>query len=109
MLIVRVEFHNPNGGHVTELARMKIVNNGRGSIKRGCYQITTYRGKGADLDLEMIGRVGHIHDWPRETHHIWELVMNALAALGYHILKRAGRGGMGTWIMDEVEHGSHPR
>ena len=86
MIVVRVELHSANSGLITEIARMEIVNDGLGTSKRGNYQVTTLRGRDKDrLDMRVIGRCGFIVNFPKQTRHVWELVMKALNAVGYRV------------------------
>jgi hypothetical protein len=103
MLIVKVELHSAVTGLVTEIARMKIVNNGFGNARRGNYETTTYRGRGADLDLKMIARTGFISNWPRQSRHVWELVMKSLHACGYRVLREKD-GPRAGWVEDAREN-----
>lgn len=86
MLIVRVELHSAITGETTEIARMMIANDGRGTETRGNYNAVTYTGRTkADLDKERWCRTGYVNNWPRKTRHVWELVMVCLHGCGYRI------------------------
>jgi hypothetical protein len=86
MLMVHVVLHSAVTGEVTEIARMKIVNNGTGSLNRGNYVVDTIFGRGKHtLDLGRVARSGIVTDWPRKQRHVWELVMKSLDAVGYRV------------------------
>lgn len=83
MIVVRVELHSAKTGRISELARMTVCNEG-GSETRGTYRVQTYRGRSRDaLDRRAIARTGWVVDYPRLSLHVWNLVMRALASVGY--------------------------
>jgi hypothetical protein len=85
MIIVRVELHSAITGNVTELARMEICNDGRGSENTGHYQGGTLVGRAAAaLDRGIVNRKGEVRDYPRQRLHVWHLVARMLDAMGYN-------------------------
>ena len=91
MLIVRVELHSAVTGRVTEIARMRIANRGTGTAARGDYHVMTFRGRdGVALDRGIVQRRHVVLGWPRLRMHIWSLVAEALAALGYARMPQVG-------------------
>ncbi len=90
MIIVRVELHSAITGRVTELARARICNSGTGTLTQGDYEFATLRGRDSvALDRGQVQRSGRVKAWPRQSLHVWYLVAEALAQMGYG---RARRG-----------------
>lgn len=84
MIVVRVELHSAITGQVTELARAIIANDGTGTPELRHYQVMTLRGRSREaLDRIVAQRTGRVRDWPSERLHVWNLVAEALKALGY--------------------------
>lgn len=84
MLIVKVELHNANTGEISEIARAVIYNDGTGTGDKGNYVARTWRGRTKDdLDKRKVQRVGAVHAYPRLKLHVWNLVTEALASMGY--------------------------
>ena len=84
MIMVRVELHPSNGGGVTELARMKICNDGSVTGAWGNYKGETYRGRNAEaLNQRVVQREGQVTNFPRQSTHVWVLIARMLARMGY--------------------------
>lgn len=85
MIIIKVELHSANSGTITELARMKICNDGQSqNINFGNYIAQTFIGRSKfDLDTERENRHTIINHWPRKRLHVWNLVCKALRQMGY--------------------------
>jgi hypothetical protein len=83
MLIVRVELHSANTGLVTEIGRMEIANDKRGSKYRDSYNVSILRGQNAaELDKCKPERMGFVTNWPRDR-PVWVLVSTAIHACGF--------------------------
>ena len=88
MIVVRVELHSAITGQVTELARATICNTGAGTAEIGHYEAATLRGRNsAALDAAQLNgtvqRRGGVRNYPRQRLHVWNLVAEALHAMGY--------------------------
>lgn len=84
MLIIRVEMHSNRTGKVTELARAKIFNTGEKTGDRCNYHAVSYRGRDTkQLNKLTVSREGDVHDYPRNSNHVWCLVARALRQMGY--------------------------
>lgn len=84
MIIVRVELHSAVTGQVTEIARAVIINDGTGTAAIGDYQVCTLRGRDREaLDRHKVQRAGRVLAYPRQALHVWNLVIEALAVMGY--------------------------
>jgi hypothetical protein len=87
MIVVRVELWSAVTGARTELARMRISNDGRASVedrRLGTYLGETLKGRTASaLDRGEVTRRGRVEGYPREALHVWHLVARMLAAMGY--------------------------
>jgi hypothetical protein len=88
VIVVRVELVSAITGQTTELARAVICNTGAGTAERGDYRVSTLRGRcKADLDAALVAqkttREGEVRDFPRQRLHVWNLVADALKAMGY--------------------------
>ena len=71
---------------VTELARMRISNDGEGTSAWGNYNGITYRGRDRDtLDRGVTQREARIERFPRESRHVWNLVAAMLFRMGYKL------------------------
>lgn len=89
MIIVKVELHSAITGHVTELARMRIANDGtEANPRKGNYDAVTFRGRDTQaLDRGAVQRFAHVADWPRQQLHVWNLVQACLTLMGYGNVK----------------------
>lgn len=84
MIVVHVVLHSARNGRKTELARMVIANTGEGSDAKADYIATTARGRGSEqLNKMTPQRFGAVRKWPRHRKHVWALVGECLAKLGY--------------------------
>lgn len=84
MIIVRFELHSAIDGSVSELARLRICNDGSGTAKRRNYIGYVFRGRSkAHLDRAIVQRQTRIADFPSEDVHVWNLVARMLKAMGY--------------------------
>jgi hypothetical protein len=84
MIIVRVELHSARDGSVTELARMRIANDGQGTLARSHYDGVTFVGRDtARLDQGTVSKYGRVESWPRKQFHVWNLVARMLKEMGY--------------------------
>lgn len=84
MIVVRVELWSAITGERTELARMRISNDGTGTAKARNYRGQTLTGRSTrDLDKGAVNRDAAIYDWPAERLHVWNLVTVMLTAMGY--------------------------
>lgn len=93
MLIVRVKLHSALSGRVSEIAWMCIANRGTKTPHRGDYDVVTFRGRDRQtLDRASVQRRGAVLGWPRLRVHVWSLVAEALAAMGYSRMPQAGSG-----------------
>ena len=83
MIIVKVELHSAITGKITELARMRITNEG-GTNVRGDYFGVTFRGRDSKaLDKNAINKFGSVKNYPRLQLHVWNLVGRMLSTMGY--------------------------
>lgn len=87
MIVVRVELWSAVTGQRTELARMRIANDGAASAgdpQLGSYDGETLNGRSAAaLDVGKVVRRGRVENWPRQRQHVWNLVARMLGAMGY--------------------------
>lgn len=84
MIIIKVELHSAITGKVTELARMRIINDETGNMTRRNYIGQTYRGRNTkDLDKYTIMKGAALKNWPSAQFHVWNLVRAMLTQLGY--------------------------
>lgn len=84
MLIIRVELHSARDGSVREIARAYIANEGNGTAEHADYSAVTVRGRSREaLDKQQPQRRGHVVWYPRRALHVWNLVTEALAGMGY--------------------------
>jgi hypothetical protein len=87
VIVVRVELWSAITGARTELARMRIGNDGQTTSadpNLGTYIGDTLRGRSAAaLDRGEIQRRGRVSDYPRHSLHVWNLVARMLASMGY--------------------------
>jgi hypothetical protein len=84
MLIVKVELHSAITGLVTEIARMRIYNDGGGTRTTGNYVAETMRGRNEDaLSKNQTTRKGTVTGYPRLALHVWHLVFEALKSMNY--------------------------
>lgn len=84
MIIIRVELWSAITGQVTELARMRISNDGTGGANTGSYDGVTFRGRDrAALDREVPSHTGRVENYPRKSRHVWNLVARMLKQMGY--------------------------
>lgn len=83
MIVVRVELWSARTGARTELARMRIANDGTGVAARRSYDGQTLAGRSAAaLDRGRVQRTGRVADFPAERLHVWNLVAAMLGAMG---------------------------
>lgn len=75
MLVIKIELHSAITGTVTEIGRMHIINNGRGSHTRGEYDVEIMR-----RGTRKVQRRAMVRDYPRLSYTVWELVRRALVA-----------------------------
>ena len=87
MLVVKIELHSAISGNVAEIGRMLIGNDGRGTAKRGCYNVRVLRRErtpvqgGADFrqwDTRPVARTGRVEGFPRLSYSVWRLVARAI-------------------------------
>lgn len=85
MIIVRVELHSAITGVITELARMRIYNDGLENSKNfGGYVFQTFIGRSKEqLDKATELRHTQVLHWPKTRLHIWNLVCKGLRQMGY--------------------------
>ena len=87
MIVVRVELWSARTGRRAEIARMKIANVGDGARRddrRGDYAGETYRGRsGLSLNKAEVQRRGSVRGFARQDRHVWNLVQQMLANMGY--------------------------
>lgn len=84
MIIVKVELHSAVTGDVTELARMRIHNDGTGTGRHGNYFGVSFRGRSKEsLDKHTTMKTAEIKNWPRLDFHVWNLVSKMLKEMGY--------------------------
>lgn len=84
MIIVKVELHSAITHKITELARMKICNDGTSAGSRRSYIGTVFRGRSKEqLDKETIHKERLLGNWPAEQLHVWNLVARFLNGFGY--------------------------
>jgi hypothetical protein len=84
MIVVRVELWSAIDGSRRELARMRISNDGTGTLRRSHYVGESLVGRSTgDLDKGRISKRGEVRDWPRNDFHVWNLVARMLDAMGY--------------------------
>lgn len=74
MIIVRVELHSAITHKVTELAKVRIYNDGTSEDENiGHYNVEVLRKRGNG-----IMRKGRVEQYPRKSYHILRLVIKAL-------------------------------
>lgn len=85
MIIIKVELHSAVTNQITELARMKICNDGKSDNPNfGYYYAQSFRGRSTEqLNKETVAKTTRIEHWPRHRLHIWNLVCKALRQMGY--------------------------
>jgi hypothetical protein len=86
MIVVRVELHSAVNSQITELARMQICNDGtHPNPRNGNYFCRTLRGRSkAQFDNSpAVTRSGGVHDHPRLSEHVWNLVAKCLYSMRY--------------------------
>lgn len=85
MIIVKVELHSAITRQVTELARMKICNDGTSPNPNfGNYKAQTFIGRSTEqLNKETPSKMTEINHWPKERLHVWNLICKALRQMGY--------------------------
>ena len=85
MIIVKVELHSAITRQVTELARMKIINDGSSkNANFGNYLFQTFKGRSTEqLDKEQEIKHTAVEHWPRQRLHVWNLVCKGLRQMGY--------------------------
>ena len=68
MIVVRVELHSAITGAVTELARMRICNDGTGTSRIRHYTGVAFRGRSKEaLDRSVPTHHGAVRDYPAES------------------------------------------
>ncbi len=83
MIIVSVLLLSARTGEATELARMKICNEG-GTETMGNYGCETLHGRSTEQLAEgRVQRSGKVRGHRRQALHVWHLVAKALTAMGY--------------------------
>lgn len=88
MIVVRVELWSAVTGQVTELARMRIANESGGGRLRD-YSGVIFKGRSREaLERGHTHRCGRVEAWPAEELHVWNLVAEMLAGMGYGRAKR---------------------
>jgi hypothetical protein len=74
------------------LAMMDIANDGQRTLldpSLGSYTGRTYVGRDrAALERGTVSRRGAVNNWPRDQHHVWNLVARMLEAMGYNAKAR---------------------
>lgn len=85
MIVIKVELWSAVSGEKTELARMEITNDATHTARtKGNYTVRTLRGRSArDLDKRVPQREATVKNWPRAALHVWNLVAESLAQMGY--------------------------
>lgn len=84
MLIVKIELHSAVTGEISEIARMRLYNDGHGTGRRGGYVGEVFRGRSFEaLDKATIHKRGEIKNWPRLDRHVWNLVAAMLENMDY--------------------------
>lgn len=84
MLVTRVELYSAITGEISEIARMRLYNDGDGSRTRGNYVGEVFRGRSFEaLDKVKIHKRGEIKNWPRLERHVWNLVAAMLNKMNY--------------------------
>ena len=84
MIVVRVELWSAITGERTELARMRICNDGSSAGRRRSYDGETFTGRNtAALDRGAVTRRGRLKDFSALDRHVWALVAHMLNAMGY--------------------------
>lgn len=84
MIVVKVELHSAVTGEVSEIARMHIINDGSGTRTRGNYHVRTLKGQSTEaFERQQIQRSSSVINYPRLSAHVWNLVTDALANMGY--------------------------
>lgn len=87
MIVVRVELWSAVTGVRTELARMRISNDGHATARDpgvGDYLGETLRGRSEHaLDEGRAQRTGKVVGFNRHSLHVWHLVGRMLADMGY--------------------------
>lgn len=87
MIIVTVELDSAVTGQRTELAKMAIANDGTSqSPTVGHYEVRVGR-KGQTLKQlwNAPQRRGQVKHWPRQSKHVWYLIVRALEEAGYRV------------------------
>lgn len=84
MLILKLELHSAITGEVSEIARVRIYNDGNGTREYGDYVAEVFYGKVTEpLDVSKVYAKTEIKEYPRLGLHVWNLVARALSKLGY--------------------------
>ncbi len=84
MIVIRVELWSAVTGKITELARMHITNTGESGGPRRNYVGQTFIGRDAEALAQLrVQREGQVRDYPAERIHVWHLVTEMLANMGY--------------------------
>lgn len=85
MIIIKVELHSAVTRKITELARMKIYNDGLETNHNfGNYIFQTFKGRSTlQLNKEQIIKHTEVKHWPKNSLHVWNLVCKGLRQMGY--------------------------
>lgn len=67
-----------------ELARMRIINDGTGTLRYGDYNVEIIRGRSTEeLSKGKLNKTARVEHYARLHQHVWNLVCQALTAAGY--------------------------
>lgn len=79
MLIVKIELHSAVTGEVSEIAHMRIINDGTGTRDLGNYDVELMEGR---KDGRRVAMKSRVEGYPRLPYTVWELVRRALGGRG---------------------------
>lgn len=77
MIVVKVELHSAQTGKATEIGKMFIVNDGKGSKRRRNYIVAVTRRRNSCV----VQRRGEVKNHPSLSVSVWTLVRKALQAV----------------------------
>ncbi len=84
MLKITVELVSAVTGRTTELGRMYVANDGKGTVEMGHYDASVCR-KGTTAVPKPINpggakatRVGRVENYPRKKYNMWRLILRCL-------------------------------
>ncbi len=85
MIIVSVLLVSAQTGEVSELARMRICNDGTSeSLTTGDYVGETFIGRSQEaLNRFTVSKRGEVKGYPRQRLHVFNLVARMLSSMGY--------------------------